>query len=123
MDFNFFQQADQAAFEFEKAKRNLEDAKASLERAKQIYDEIMIRADESCIPKNKFKKIIDERVAALFESGLANSTGVNSTKPERPKRVKRSVVEVSIDDAVSSEPTARSDSDEIVSIGEQIGPA
>ena len=45
MDFNIFQQADQAAFELEKAKRAVDVAKAVLDSAKQLYDDVMTRAE------------------------------------------------------------------------------
>jgi hypothetical protein len=94
MDFNLLLQADQAAFELEKARRALDTAKTNLDSAKQNYDEIMGRAEESGMSKAKLKKLVEERVGAIFESGFAeNGGGAKATvRPERPKRSKKTDV-------------------------------
>lgn len=88
MDFQFVVQADQAAFELERAKRALEAAKANLDSAKQAYDEIMSRAEEHGIPRARLKKLVDERVQALMEGGLADVAQAKpSAKSEKaPKK-------------------------------------
>jgi hypothetical protein len=107
MDFNIFSQADHAAFELEKAKRALEVAKSTLEAAKQAYDEVMSRAEESGISRSKFKKIVDERISALFDNGLADSTATGLTKtaarPDRPKKAKKADPEFVADIATETE--------------------
>ena len=96
MDFQFFHQADQAAFNLEKAKRSLELAKAALEAAKLAFDDVMARAEELGVPKAKLRKIVEERVQVLFDSGLvgpelssAAAVREAAAKPERIKRLKK----------------------------------
>ncbi len=89
MDFNFFSQADHAGFELEKARRSLELAKQQLESAKQTFEDVMNRAEENGISKPKLRKLVDERVGLLFESGLAESSGANTASPKVPVRISK----------------------------------
>jgi hypothetical protein len=86
MDFEFLAQADAATIKLEKAKRALEAAKAELELSKKAYDEMLAQADEKGIPKAKLKKLTEDRIHLLFESGLLEFT--EEVTPREPKAKK-----------------------------------
>ena len=103
MDLTFLSEADNVTLKLELAKRALEVAKAELEQAKQAYDEMVAQADAHGIPKAKLKKLTDDRVQALFESGILGtakgrgeilSAGAGESKRVR-KAAKKSEGEVS----------------------------
>lgn len=70
MDFTFLAEADAVSLQLERAKRNLEIAKFDFETAKSEYEALLGRADDNGIPKAKFKKLTEERLAGLIDSGL-----------------------------------------------------
>lgn len=87
MHFTFLAQADQATLQLELARRALEKARADLETAKQAYDEMLKAADEQGVNRAKLKKLSDERVQALIESGmLEDELGPKKEKTDKPKR-------------------------------------
>jgi hypothetical protein len=116
MDLDFLAQADSVALRFEKAKRLLESAKVEMESAKQAYDEVLAKAEELGIPKVKLKKLTEERVMALFETGmigLANldfspsaSAALRTDRPKKkkPKEINESVEEASSIQQIADEP-------------------
>lgn len=114
MDFQFLAQADAVALELEKAKRALEKAKSELENAKLAYDELLAKADDLGIPRGKLKKITEDRIQSLMESGLlekAEAAKASAPRPpRRPKTAAKSEAEVSEaefeDHAPASEPAA-----------------
>ena len=93
MDITFLGQADSVALQFERAKRALEAAKNELENAKRAYDEVLAQADDHGIPKAKLKKLTEDRVSQLLESGLvdfgaAPAAKAKATKTDKPKAKK-----------------------------------
>lgn len=85
MDINFLNQADSVALQFERARRALEAAKTELEGAKKAYDDVLAQADEHGIPKAKLKKLTEDRVAQLLESGLVDFGPAASARPKSDK--------------------------------------
>lgn len=89
MDLTFLAQADQITLKMELAKSALEAAKAAYDQAKQAYDDLLSQADTHGIPKAKLKKLTEDRVQALFESGLVAATRAEvkpaEKKPRKPK--------------------------------------
>jgi len=93
MDLSFLSQAESVMLEMEKAKRNLETAKTNFDNAKRDYDELLSKADEVGVPKAKLKKLLEDRIAMLFDSGILDfldgqSEAVAAKKPRKPKRPK-----------------------------------
>lgn len=93
MDLDFLSQADNANLKLELAKMALETAKANLEAAKQTYEDVLAKADDHGIPRAKLKKLAEDRVQALIDSGLVNANARNDgaraeAKKERPKKPK-----------------------------------
>ncbi|MGZ3781252.1 MAG: hypothetical protein ACXVCY_11435 [Pseudobdellovibrionaceae bacterium] len=98
----YLAKVDFAAVQFEKAKREMENAKLSFERSKQAYDEALAQAEALGLSKAKLKRVAEDRVASLIESGLidigkevsASSkkvvTDVKSEKVSKAKRKTRS---------------------------------
>ncbi len=83
------QEGDSIGLEMEKAREALEAAKLALEQAKEQFEEvkgqleqIVTKAEEAGIPRAKFKKLVEERVAAMWASGLIQSND------QRPKIAK-----------------------------------
>ena len=99
MDISFLSQADSVALQFEKAKRSLETAKVELENAKKAYDEVLAMADEHGIPKAKLKKLTEDRVTQLLESGLIDLGLAAAPKAKAPKADKPKVKKAKGDDA------------------------
>jgi hypothetical protein len=95
MDLNFLSQADNITLKLELAKRALESAKTELEQTKQAYDEMLAQADAHGIPKAKLKKLTEDRVQALIESGILSAKqrgenpihGASEPKRERTRKV------------------------------------
>lgn len=87
------QEGDATGLEMQKALEALEHAKKSVEQAKERYDltknyfeQAIAKADEAGIPRAKFKKLIEERVAGLWNSGLINQSEEKLAKPVRASR-------------------------------------
>lgn len=106
----FLAEADGAALRLERARRAMDVAKTQLENAKQAYDEILARSDEMGISRAKLKKVTDERIAALIESGMVefekagNEPRLTDGKVEKPKprpRVKSPTQELSEETAAT----------------------
>lgn len=110
MDLSFLSQAEAVMLEMEKAKRNLETAKTNFENAKKDYDELLMKADDVGVPKAKLKKLLEDRIAMLFDSGimdfLENQTDASAPKkPRKPKKAKVEAIEESVEAvAVESQP-------------------
>ena len=93
MDLSFLSEAEGVMLEMEKARRNFETAKLNLDNAKRSCDELLSKADELGVPKAKLKKLIEDRIAMLFDSGLLDFLEApreqNAVKkPRKPKRAK-----------------------------------
>lgn len=93
---HFLAEADAAALGLERARRDLEAAKQSLDVAKQAYDVVIAKADDLGLPRAKLKRLTEERLAALIDTGLANfaptaetSSRSNEVKPAKPKKPAR----------------------------------
>ncbi|MGE3680651.1 MAG: hypothetical protein AB7G93_02920 [Bdellovibrionales bacterium] len=104
MDLNFLALADATTLEMEKAKRALEAAKAAFETAKQNYEDMLAKSDEVGIPKGKLKKLTEDRIQMLFESGLVGS-GFNeqrsppkATAPRKSAKPKKGKTEPEAND-------------------------
>ena len=89
MDLAFLSQADSVTLKLELAKVALEAAKNNLEAAKQAHDELLAQSDSHGIPKAKLKKLTEDRVQSIFESGILTTMGHGETH--------KSVVEVKRD--------------------------
>ena len=94
MDLSLLNQADAATLQLERAKRALDAAKLDLDAAKKAYEEVLAQADEHGIPKAKLKKLAEDRVSALLDSGLLDGDGgarnASAAKPKsaKPKKAK-----------------------------------
>jgi hypothetical protein len=71
------QEADVASLEMERAKAAveaskmaLENAKETLETARKAFDEVLTKADDLGVPRQKVRKLIEERTYGLVTSGL-----------------------------------------------------
>jgi hypothetical protein len=95
------QEGDATGLEMQKAQEALELAKHAVEQAKErlelskgFFDQVLSRAEEAGIPRAKFKKLVEERVAGLWNSGLiaqAEAGPLKTVKAARPaKKVKES---------------------------------
>ena len=99
------QEGDATGLEMQKALEALEHAKKSVEQAKERYDltknffeQVIARAEEAGVPRAKFKKLVEERVAGLWNSGLISQSEEKSAKPvrvARPKKAKDEIAEYS----------------------------
>ena len=114
MDFNFLADADRVALQLERAKRGLESAKAALESAKHDYDELLLRSEELGIPRAKLRKLTDDRIQSLTDSGMlelgaAPAAGVSKgamkapAKPRKPKADKNAAADADFSDVDLSE--------------------
>lgn len=89
------QEADVAALEMERAKAHvdatksaLETAKENLESARKAFDEVLTKADDLGIPRQKVRKLIEERTYALMTSGFMIDEAPSSTKVSSAKTPK-----------------------------------
>lgn len=96
----FLAEADEAALRLERARRELEAAKANLEAAKQSHDAIIARADDMGMTRAKLKRLTEERLASLIDTGLANLPSIAATavrpvelKADKKKGVKAKATE------------------------------
>lgn len=87
MDLEFLARADSATLKLELAKQAIESAKSEFEACKKAYDEVMAQAEEHGIPKAKLKKLTEERIQALFDSGMVSRTSASS-EPVAKKKTK-----------------------------------
>ena len=110
------QEADVAMLEWENCKSQMDEAKAQLEiakerleTAKQKFETVISQADSLGVPRNKLRKIIEERAMALVSSGLlstpanAGSKPATASKPKATKSKKTSKTEVSEAEISTSE--------------------
>lgn len=102
MDLNFLAEADVVTLKLEQARRQFELAKAEVEAAKRAHEELMNRADEHGIPKAKLKKLTEERLQLLMETGLFEKSEVAPTRDARPKKAKTPKVETSENSTVEA---------------------
>lgn len=109
MNLRFLAQADAVTLELETAKHNLELAKLAFETTRKSYDEMLSQADDEGIPKAKLKKITEERIQSLRESGMLElapaKTSMKEAKPKKAKvkAVKDDEAEEDLDIALESE--------------------
>lgn len=66
----YLAKVDFAAVQFERAKREMEAAKMNFEKTKLAYDEILTQAESMGLSKPKLKRVAEERIVSLLESGL-----------------------------------------------------
>lgn len=108
------QEGDATGLEMQKALDALEHAKKAVEQAKERFDltknyfeQVIAKADEAGIPRAKFKKLVEERVAVLWNSGLLDQADEKAAKPvkvARPaKKKKDEVAEFSEADLAGSD--------------------
>ncbi len=100
--FKLLQEADIASLNMEKAKIAVDATKDAWERAKEefedskkIFEKVLFKADEMAIPRQRIRKLIEDRTQALVASGLieadaSNSNARSSAKPKKPKAPKKS---------------------------------
>lgn len=89
MDLDFLAQADRVTLNLEMAKKAIEGAKADFEAAKRAYDELFSQAEAHGIPKAKLKKLTEERVQALLESGVLNRERSANSEIKKEKTAKK----------------------------------
>ena len=87
MDLMFLAEADALTLKLEKARWTFEMARQELESLKRAHDELMSRAEEHGIPKAKLKKLTEERVQLLVETGLLEKAEA-PTREAKPKKAK-----------------------------------
>ncbi len=103
--FKLLQEADLASLDMERAKIAVEVAKDSWEKAKEEYEDarkafekVLFKADEMAIPRQRIRKLIDDRTQALVASGLiesearaslARTSAKASKKPKTTNAVKK----------------------------------
>jgi hypothetical protein len=96
------QSGDLAGLELEKARAAVEAARAALDEsrvkfefAKQAFEDVVTAAEEVGLPRAKFKKLIEERTAGLWTSGLVSDLGsVAAPKaPKAPRAPKKKIEE------------------------------
>lgn len=80
----YLAKVDFAAVQFEQAKREMESAKANFERSKQAYEEVLTQAEGLGLAKAKLKRVAEERVTALLESGLIDFSKDNTGNTKKP---------------------------------------
>lgn len=80
---------DVAAVQFEKAKREVENAKLNFERSKQAYEEVLSQAESLGLSKSKLKKVAEERLNALLENGLIDIGKTAEVKAEKAVKMKK----------------------------------
>ncbi|MGZ3749362.1 MAG: hypothetical protein ACXWRE_17130, partial [Pseudobdellovibrionaceae bacterium] len=80
---------DVAAVQFEKAKREMENAKLQFERSKQAYEEVLSQAESLGLSKSKLKRVAEERLNALLENGLIDIGKTVEAKTEKPVKAKK----------------------------------
>jgi hypothetical protein len=108
--FKLLQEGDATGLEMQKALEALDLAKSSVEQAKERYEltknyfeQVIARADEAGIPRAKFKKLVEERIAGLWNSGLieiGTEKQPKAAKPARPaKKNKTATLEESAEPA------------------------
>ena len=93
---DLIQEADRVAFELETARANIEAAKTNLDVAKETfeqtrksYEEMLNKADELGVPRNKIRKLMEERTLALVSSGLiVADAGTAASVSKSPKAAK-----------------------------------
>ena len=85
INFDFLKMADEAALQVEQAKMALEKAKSELDHSKNYYEEIFSQCEENGIPKAKLKKLLEERLQTLIESGLVSLSATGNSKPAAEK--------------------------------------
>jgi hypothetical protein len=102
----YLAKVDLAAVQFERAKREMEVAKMNFDRSKQTYEEVLTQAEALGLSKAKLKRVAEERVAALLESGL-----IDLGKESHPV-TKKATVEGKTDKVAKSKKKGRVDSDE-----------
>lgn len=103
MDLDFLAKADRVTLNLELAKKAIETAKAEFENAKRAYDELFSQAEAHGIPKAKLKKLTEERVQALLESGVIQKERLgNEPKREKPakKKAKAEASEENVETAI-----------------------
>jgi hypothetical protein len=100
---------DAAFLAVEKARLAIEAAKAALETAKQDADAARLRfedslskAEEAGLPRAKLRKVAEERVNALLNSGLLKEDSVILEKPapkaaRAPRRAKLAEPDITAD--------------------------
>lgn len=91
------QEGDATGLEMQKALEALDLAKISVEQAKERFDltknffeQVIARAEEAGIARAKFKKLVEERVAGLWNSGLMNQGEERLVKPSKLRVAKKS---------------------------------
>jgi hypothetical protein len=94
MDLNFLHQMDVATLKLERARRDLEASKSAFEAAKLEHEAVLAKSEEAGVNRSKIRKLSEERVQALFDSGLVEAGAVaapvvREAKPKKPKREKQ----------------------------------
>jgi hypothetical protein len=83
--FKLLQEADVASLKMERAKITIDAAKDTWEKAKEEYEDakknfekVLFKADEMAIPRQRIRKLIEDRTQALVASGLIEAEALSS---------------------------------------------
>jgi hypothetical protein len=87
------QSGDLAGLELEKARAAVDVARATLEESrvkfefsKQAFEDVVQAAEEAGLPRAKFKKLIEERTAGLWTSGLVGDIVAGTPRAAKTAR-------------------------------------
>ncbi len=115
------QEGDVAGLDMEKSRVALDAAKAALEQAKEQFElmksqfeQVVSRADEAGMPRAKFKKLLEDRTAALWASGLIQPSDERPKAPKAPRAVRKTKTVES--DEGSYDPIENQDQAEMVTV-------
>jgi len=98
MDLAFLSQVDEVTLQLELARAAFEGAKAQFETARATQEEVLSQAESHGFPRTKVKKLAEERVQSLLESGLVERGGEPTPKKERaPRKAKVSETDFSVE--------------------------
>lgn len=96
------QEGDATGLEMQKAEEALDLAKHAVEQAKErfeltksFFEQVVARAEEAGLPRAKFKKLVEERVAGLWNSGLISQVEERTVRPLRVARSSKKTKESS----------------------------
>ncbi len=99
--FKLLQEGDATGLEMQKALEALDLAKSAVDQAKErfeltknYFEQVIARADEAGIPRAKFKKLVEERIAGLWNSGLIDQGAEKIPKqPKAPRLPKKTTAD------------------------------
>ena len=113
--FKLLQEADMTSLTMERAKLAVDNAKDTWEKAKEEYEDsrkafekVLFKADEMAIPRQRIRKLIEDRTQALVASGLMEidvltSNARGSAKGSKKPKAQSRKAEIATEDVPSAE--------------------